>query len=63
MGVVVPAEDGPGWRTDACVERRWHLLDRRQRGEGEAVHGQWMMMKNPVTKIQPELLADVVEME
>ncbi len=26
-------------------------------------HRQWMMMKNPVTKIQPELLADVVEME
>jgi hypothetical protein len=63
MGAVVPAEDGLGWRTDACVERRWHLLDRRHRGDGEVVDGQWMMMKNLVTKIQLELLADVVEME
>jgi hypothetical protein len=63
MGAMVPAVNGPGWLTDACVERRWRLLDRRHRGDGEVVHGQWMMMKNPVTKIQPGLLAGVVEME
>jgi hypothetical protein len=62
MGAMVPAEGGLGWPMAACAGRGKGVLCRKRWGVGELPHGQWMM-KNPVTKIQPERLADVVEME